>query len=1493
MKSLQRIYCTAIVILTILIISTPASADVNTLRVDISTPLQSAIGEISFNTTLPAFSLTAPLIKSTTNNGDVIEFWSPDLMTKQDNVTSESDAPQTATSILQENGGIPEGAILSYVKTVYLNEYNTETQQVTNRSPLLTQVIYRREINGMPVEGPGGKIDLSLGENGKNLGLLKIWRTATITGTQNIISASSAVEKLQNGELLDLPQDPVNLTVNDIKFGYYEKGAEVQQEYFEPIWIFYGNSSSGEPIDLYIYARHFANFTVSDTNISTFQTVKFTDISDTTPTQWYWDFGDGTNSTEQNPSHMYTSMGNFTVSLRAWNDMGSDTETKTDLITVSYQKPINSDFNATPTLGSFPMDVQFYDISDSSPDQWFWDFGDDTNSTEQNPVHTYQSGGNFTVNLTVWNVLGSDTVSRENYIYIYPTPAPMANFVSNFSWDNWEAPLAVAFNDTTSSNITTWLWDFGDGTNSTEQNPVHIFNIPEGMLSGYFPITLTVTDNYGRASSYWDYIYVYRAFDLNFTAEPQQGPVPLNVTFTETSMHLNNYYRYIWDFGDGNSSEWQWHYGDASDPPRTISHEYTSSGNYTVTLTIWANSDMSYTTSKDVTVGVPSPTPVADFVANTTSGKEPLAVGFTDLSSGNPTSWNWTFGDGTTAGKTNPVHIFTAAGNYTVSLEVANDGGSNTTTKIDYITVLLSNPPVADFRANTTAGKSPIAVAFTDNSTNSPVNWSWDFGDEMNSTEQDPVHVYSAPGKYTVSLHVVNNDGSDILTRTDYITVLMELPTMTIVPPSPVLPVSNFTATPLSGKEPLTVIFNDSSTGIPASWLWSFGDGGTSSESDPLYNYTSAGNYTVSLKTTNPYGTNATTRVDFITVLPLVPPVANFTATPLSGKTPLTVTFNDTSTGSPYGWTWDFGDGSNATDQNPTHMYLIAGNYSVSLTAQNADGTNSTTKIDYITVSPRAPPVAGFTANSTSGKSPLAITFTDTSTNFPTSWNWTFGDGALSQEQNPVHIYSATGTYTVSLSVANPDGSDTAVKTGFISTSAPALPVADFTANTTSGNAPLVVAFTDSSTGQPTTWYWDFGDGKNSSVQNPVHPYISTGTYSVTLAVTNPDGSNTRTRTNYITVTALTGPTANFTAQPTYGKTPLKVTFNDISTGNPAQWFWIFGDGTNSTVQNPVHTYTANGKYTVSLTATNAGGSNTKTRTEYIIVSCSANPPVAKFVAAPTCGTAPLNVKFNDTSTGSPTSWYWNFGDGMNATQQNPAHIYTSAGKFTVSLTVTNSLGSNTRTEKEYITVKSIKPPSADFSGKPTSGRAPLAVVFNDTSTGSPTAWSWNFGDNTNSTLQNPVHTFLAAGIYTVSMTASNTGGNGTKTRNQYISVSAPAPSYLVPRVNGTTEYCKVRLDWDVIADSRLQGYKVVISKSNPYPEFPDDGYMYWITDRYQNSSVIDTKTPYKGGDIGGYLKPGQKYYFSITAVYTVANVPGNAVELAYPDCANPHQQPP
>ncbi|MCP4572829.1 MAG: PKD domain-containing protein [bacterium] len=168
-----------------------------------------------------------------------------------------------------------------------------------------------------------------------------------------------------------------------------------------------------------------------------------------------------------------------------------------------------------------------------------------------------------------------------------------------------------------------------------------------------------------------------------------------------------------------------------------------------------------------------------------------------------------------------------------------------------------------------------------------------------------------------------------------------------------------------------------------------------------------------------------------------------------------------------------------------------------------------------------------------------------------------------------------------------------------------------------------------------------------------------------------------------------TPPMAAFQADTPTGQVPLAVTFTDDSTGEPTAWAWDFGDGGTSTAQNPSHTYTVAGDFTVALTATNAGGSDTETDVDCVSVSGTAggDPPVADFSASTTSGLTPVTVQFTDASTDGPTVWNWNFGDGATSTDQNPSHTYSSAGSYTVALSVHNAYGTDTETRADYVTV--------------------------------------------------------------------------------------------------------------------------------------------------------------------------------------------------------------
>jgi len=251
------------------------------------------------------------------------------------------------------------------------------------------------------------------------------------------------------------------------------------------------------------------------------------------------------------------------------------------------------------------------------------------------------------------------------------------------------------------------------------------------------------------------------------------------------------------------------------------------------------------------------------------------------------------------------------------------------------------------------------------------------------------------------------------------------------------------------------------------------------------------------------------------------------------------------------------------------------------------------------------PPVADFFTTTQFGTAPLLVSFSDRSQGFlPLNYFWEFGDGSTSAEQNPTHAYAGNGIYTVSLTVTNKYGTDKKTIPEFVSVGT--IPAASFYATPVQGTIPLTVKFTDYSGAGITSWQWNFGDGTTSTAQNPSHTYKKDGIFTVSLDTMNRYGEGHSTRTSLINAGSI--PHTEFFADISTGDSPLTVKFHDHSSGNPSVWLWVFGDGATSTEKDPTHTYTGIGYYNTTLTATNAFGSDTLTRTHHIRVGNPAAP---------------------------------------------------------------------------------------------------------------------------------------------------------------------------------------------------------------------------------------------------------------------------------------------
>ena len=979
---------------------------------------------------------------------------------------------------------------------------------------------------------------------------------------------------------------------------------------------------------------------------------------------------------------------------------------------------INAAFNV---LNNCRNEVSFFDSSyvlvGTAINQWEWDFGDGTTSTLQYPIHTYAAPGNYTVQLIVTNSVGyKDTIVQN----INAIPVPTADF----SFTTACPGILTQFTDLStyaSNNIVSWTWNFGDGTPvSTVQNPGHIF-----ANAGTYSVWLIVEGANGCSDTIIQQVTTMPAPVADFTFS--NVCISSQVIFTDISTYgAGTITSWFWDFGDGTTSVLQ-----------NPSHLFATGGVHNVMLVVTGNNGCVDTIIKPLILQV---VPVANFSSTNTCEDSPTF--FTDLSTltgGTISAWTWNFGDGSpVSALQNPSHNYASAGNYNVTLiAVGSNGCQDTVT----IVVNVKVSPVAGFTFNTVCPYQP--TSFTDQSvfpSGSITAWSWNFGDgSPASSVQNPVHTFTFSGTFNVMLVVTASNGCIDTVVSSAVT-------------SPA-PIANFTIP--TGCEDSPIQFTDGtslSSGTIISWNWTFGDGTPlNSVQNPVHTYTSYGSYFVTLIVESNNGCIDTV-IKEVSVSPVPSVNFSFTDQCLNNPVPFT-SITSVVNGSVVNYFWNFGDGSPVINvQDTSHNYALPGIYTVMLIAETNAGCVDTS-IHQVEV--KRLPVAAFSNNNPCVNN--TVYFTDNSSLLNgtiSSWQWDFGDSTSSVLQNPSHVYTIAGNYTVTLIVLGSNGCvDTLNQNIFIQP----LPVAQFGFVNACINYPVV--FIDSSfltPGSIIAWDWDFGDGSpNSSLPNAVHAYATAGIFTVTLTVTGSNGC-----TNSITqqVQSYPQPVANFSIATACHNTP--VLFTDLSVsglGSINAWNWNFGDGTStSPVQNPVHIYASVNIFNVTLIVSTALGC-----ADTIIKPVEVHPlPVPDFTATDVC----FNVanSFLDLSTitaGSVVSWIWNFGDSLQVSGiNNPIHLYAAPGTYNVQLVSISGFGCRDSVTKP---VEVWDLPVADFTPDTISGCEPFPVTFinNSTSTdGFIVSWEWSLGDVYADSVQTP-SIIYPAGVYTVSLIVTTNYG--------------------------------------------------------------------------------------------------------------------------------------
>jgi gliding motility-associated-like protein len=1041
---------------------------------------------------------------------------------------------------------------------------------------------------------------------------------------------------------------------------------------------------------------------------------------------WFWQFGDGGTSDERNPAHYYADAGSYAVNLLV-TDINGCQNSITKTVVVSEAPVSNFIFNTsdcnTLNFTSTGFDPNGLDIT-----AWYWDFGDpasggDNTSIDANPSHTYVNGGTYNVLHIVFNENGCrDTIVQQVLI-----SGPEATF----SFENNCSGLPVNFFDESNTNgndpAVAWLWDFNDGSpNSIQQNPTHVFD-----LGGSYLVSLTITTVNGCVSQTAELV------------EVEFGPTA-NFTFTSLSCSGDSIQFTDASTGDAGIDTWNWQMGDGTqfDIPNP-KHAYAVAGTYLVKLRV-TDANGCYN-DKSVSLEIDQ-SPTANFNWETRNCDTTF---FSDFSNPNGTTinaWTWQFDDPASGAENisflqNPFHKFTATGAYNVQLTVSNTFlCSDTLTRL----VEYQAQPEPDFTFDTVCfGDATSFSDLTPTDFQDIQAWIWDFGDNSAlSFEQNPEHVYNAPGTYFAKLKVINGTFcEDSIVKQ---VLVRELPLVAFSPDS-----SCFAS-------PITFTDESIYNGTPNSWLWNFGDGTSATEESPIHTYAAAGTYNVSLTVNESVEgvaagcSNTLTKAHFVNALPAVDfeyqAACAGSVTQFSSLASSAVGIES--------WFWDFGDGNTSNSSNPNHTFNTAGLYPVKLIVTDFLGcVDSITKV----VEAFEIPTVAFDAQAVClGDS---MFFTDLTLPQADSWSWSFGDGGTSTDQNPKHLYQNAGTYSVLLQASTPGGCSSSVVQ---QVEVYPLPIVDFAWNF-AACAGSEVQFEDLSqgiSGDVTEWEWDFGDGSPvSNDQNPVHIF-QTGdvAYNVQLVVVTETGC-TDTLVQEVGITGA--PLAEFSISNGAGEGPCvnnTFSFEDLSTtqsGIIQDWEWDFGDGNGSGSKDPLHNYDEADTYTVRLIVTNTAGC-VDTATQELDVFAL---PIVEFSFDSVCfGDTTQFIDSDFINVGATDLWQYNFGDGSpTSDESDPKHLFTGPGNYTVILQLTDT---NLCVNQKDSIVPVYGLPLVNF----TFDTACLFEATNFSDLSIPADhdlefWEWDFGDGSTSDLNDPIHTYLDFGSYTTKLIVTDSWG--------------------------------------------------------------------------------------------------------------------------------------
>lgn len=714
-------------------------------------------------------------------------------------------------------------------------------------------------------------------------------------------------------------------------------------------------------------------------------TVNFRPITLEGIAAFIWDFGDGDSARSLGGQHAYTSPGTYSVSLTTLSDSLGCPNTWDTLIRV---RPLPvAQFTLSDTSGCVPLTIE----ANQSPAGMFssWETGDGNTSQQPSIEHTYAEAGRYELRLQVADLFGctSDTSAE---IIVHELP------IASFEAANDTLCAGTSLDlENTSQGAEGQTWAFGNGDSSTITSPTVPYE-----EAGAYSIVLTSINRFGCTDEAQTQVRVLPQAEAGFTVEPPQGCAPLTVTVSQESSQFSQAY---WDFGDGRTLS----------TPQPGNHVYAQGDTtFSITLVVDTAGYCADTLTRFLRVGV-GPTAGFEYTLSDSCQSGTLTLQNTSETGRLPLDVEWWLNDQLISSAPEPAPISLDVDQYELLQVVVNDLGC----RDSFLRRFEVYPqPVANMDASDLQGCSPLEVQFANRSSDaSHIQWIWGDGQPSLVNVQEPRHTF-----------FLSDDSVQVHLIADTAGVCRDTATLTIVVASK--PAASFAADVREGCGRQSVAFTNGSNTqwLPLTYAWDF-DGGSpefSSQVNPTALFTAdqaPNTYRVQLLARNSFGCTDTA---FTTITMYPQPLAMFTALAGERCTPQLVEFQNISENATH-YYWDFGEpGAFSRVQSPSHVYELAGTYSVSLVVSYEEKCWDSLRLQDV-VQVEQSPIADFSFTdslSSFGNPNGTITFRNL-TLFGERYEWDFGDGsALDTEVHPTHEYEVNSTYEVTLTAYNSNG---------------------------------------------------------------------------------------------------------------------------------------------------------------------------------------------------------------------------------------------------------------------------------------------------------------------------------------------------------------------------------------------------------------------------------------------------------------------------------------